>query len=1657
MLQIQLLGQFEVRADGKRVSIASRAGQSLLAFLILTAGTVHRREKLAGMFWPDTSDENARRNLRQELWRIRKAIAGKQAAEKQYLLADEFTLGFNRNAEYWLDVSQLERPDLDLPALLSNLSAYRGELLPGFYDDWIALERERIQSVFEARIGQLLEQLIIAERWIAVQEWSERWLALGSTPEPAYRALMLASGVQGDIVRVTALYQRCKAELQEHLGVEPSGETRALYDGLRKGTHSSPSNTVQQSGTITFLFTDIEGSTHLLDYLGDQYATVLAEHHAILRAAIQKWNGHEVDTQGDAFFVTFNRALDAVQCAAQVQRMLVNHSWPDGKGVRVRLGLHTGEPLIASTGYVGMDVHRAARIGDAGHGGQVLLSQSTHALVIHDLPSGVTIRELGEHRLKDLKYPTPIYQLVIDGLPTEFPPLRTKFTGAEAPTPGEPPFKGLQFFDQADSDLFFGREAQTTKLLHRLEDAQSLSVIIGASGSGKSSLVRAGLIPALKKGKVLTVAPKPLYGSLDWQVHVITPTAHPLEALATELTRDSESVTATATLMDDLAQDPRSLTLFLSRPQPMRHVILVIDQFEELFTICRDEFEREAFIDNLLATITPHSVGPVKEELDEQGNITLVLTLRADFYAHLAQYPELREAVAQQQDYIGPMTSEDLRRAIEEPARHGHWEFEPGLVDLILRDVGNEPGALPLLSHALLETWKRRAGHRLTLRGYADAGGVRGAIAYTAENVYQNLSPKEQIITRNLFLRLTELGAGTDDTRRRASFGELISRPEDAEEVRGVLNILAEARLITLGEDTVEVAHEALIREWPTLREWLAQDREGLILHRHLTETAHEWELMEREISVLYRGSRLAQANEWAAINPLALNVQEKAFLEASTQQSYLQEQEREAQLQRELEAAQKLAETERRSLIRLRSRNRVITTIGFIAIILALVAGMFGTQSNQNALASQNNAETAQVAKENAFQAQGTAQAASTQAIADFTRSEAQRLASEANSLLLSHGDSNLTALLAVRSLRMQYTSSGDALLGSLTNLSAPPWEFKSHTADLWSVAFSLDGKYLVTGSSDGTARLWDLATGETVHIFEGHSGQVGEVKFSPDGKTLLVGSAQAAHLWDVASGQLLQVFTEIKGGGSVAFSPDGKYIVTASFDDKNARLWDVATGRSLRTLVCNGPVIRVAYSTDGKYILTGTTNSTAQLWDPTTGKQVRDFVISSGIEALTFSPDSTSIAFGTSKGTAQIWSISTGELVREFSGHEGLVLGIKFSADGRFLLTGSGDRTARLWDIATGQTIYVFAGHGNTVQDVAFSLDGKLIATAGNDGIARVWKLETFPGGAKFNVAAGAVQASFSPDGKQIVVAVQDGTTRIFDRTTGQIIMSLNGPADTEIRGAVFSPDGRQVLTASNDGVARLWDLATGKELRRFEGHTDLVNKAIFSPDGKYIVTASYDGTARVWDVQTGQTIVTYTHQGPGHVNRVAFSPDGKIVATSGDNGTVHTWDLFTGKDIMNFEGHTDDVRGIAFSPDGKYLVTASIDGSVRLWEATTGKEVRRFAGHPGGATGAAFSPDGKYVASGGVDGIAKLWDVQSGQEIRRFVGGSIEIVTVTFSSDGKYILTASFDGNVRLWLVDVDETIRAICGLLTRDLTSEERVQFGISDKAPTCPAH
>ena len=486
------------------------------------------------------------------------------------------------------------------------------------------------------------------------------------------------------------------------------------------------------------------------------------------------------------------------------------------------------------------------------------------------------------------------------------------------PEPGEPPFQGLQYYDEKDADRFFGRETVIAKIVRRLANSRFLTVI-GASGSGKSSVVRAGVIPALRRGERLADGSMPPTDSGQWDIRTFTPSAHPLDALAASLTRDSESVSEATALRADLAQEPRALSLIARRllaQNGKKHLMLVIDQFEEIFTQCRQDEERNAFIESLLYAIDPADPQP----------ITILITLRADFYAQLAIQDRLRELVSQNQEFIGVMSRDELTRAILQPAALGNWKVQEGLVDVILDDLGNEPGALPLLSHALLETWKRRRGRVLTVSGYTASGGVHGAIAQTAETVFrQRLTNEQQPIARMIFIKLAEIGDGALDTRRRATFSELITRATDPVTINVVLGILTEARLVTTDTlepgDTrvVEVAHEALIREWPTLRDWLNQNRDGLILHRQITEDANDWIKLGRDPGALYRGVRLGQTLEWAKTNAELISLTEQEFLDAS----------------------QKIALEESRQSQRLARARWVQITLGSTAAVLVVIVAV--------------------------------------------------------------------------------------------------------------------------------------------------------------------------------------------------------------------------------------------------------------------------------------------------------------------------------------------------------------------------------------------------------------------------------------------------------------------------------------------------------------------------------------------------------------------------------------------------------------------------------------------------------------------------------------------------------------------------------------------
>ncbi|MBE0681505.1 MAG: helix-turn-helix domain-containing protein [Anaerolineales bacterium] len=1214
----------------------------------------------------------------------------------------------------------------------------------------------------------------------------------------------------------------------------------------------------------------------------------------------------------------------------------------------------------------------------------------------------------------------------------------------DAPGLGLCPYKGLSYFEETDADLFVGREALTEKLtasVLSLTLSGSLNkgrflAVVGASGSGKSSLVRAGLLPALRWNKT----------SADWNIHVFTPATHPLESLAASLTRENNSVMPTTTLMDDMGLDPRSLQIFAKRKLGLEtnaRLLLVIDQFEELFALCRSEDERTAFVGNLLTAA-----------FEVNGPVIVVITLRADFYAHCANYPPLREALAQNQEYIGAMSGEELQRAVEEPARRGRWEFEPGLVDLLLHEVGHEPGALPLLSHALMETWQRRRGRMMTLSGYTSSGGVRGAIAETAEAVFADQFTHEQReIARRIFLRLTELGDETSsgDTRRRASFNELVLKPEDENTTRSVLKILADSRLITAGEDTVEVAHEALIREWPTLRGWLEDNREDLRLHRHLTETAHEWFVLNRESDLLYRGARLTLSHEWAIAHEHEINVLEREFLAASIEYRERETAEREAQRQRELETAQKLAESEKQRAEeqthfagQLSRRARYLTGAFAIALVMGFIALFFGSQARQIAVTAQNERRIA----------------------------TARELASASlNNLSVDPERSILLALQAISTTgSIDGTVLPEAEEALHRSIVASPIRLtlRGHETKVLSAAFSLDGKRLATIGGDGTVIVWDSTTGAELLRLPGTtkpSDLVTEqrIAYSPDGRQLAACDSDQLKVYDPVTGELLMALSGHQGDVlSVTFSLDGKYLATGS-GDTTVRIWNASTGDLLHVLKGHtAEVGGLAFSPDGEFLITSSEDAMLKIWDVATGDLLRDLPEFT-VYKVSFNVDGTQLAAATANGI-QVWNIApeSDDVVTFDENHAALTIPeggpMIFSPNGTQLaavsLSTASGNAIKLWDATSGRELLTLAGHTGWVMGIALSPDGQQLASTSLDRTIKIWSLT--PGQETIAVVSAVTgygtRVAYNPNGQEFATNGGDGTATLWNAKTGEPRLIFRGH-DIEVLNVAFSPDGTRFATGSLDGTVVIWDTASGQKLLTLIGHEVGVRDIAFSPNGSLIATGGFDGTAKVWDAKTGTVIYEITGH-DGIVLGVAFSPDGTRLATSSTDATAKIWDVKTGELLLTLSGHNAGLPDIAYSPDGSMIASGSGDGTAILWDAATGAKLQTLIGHSSQIQSVAFSPDGKLLATGSEDNTAKVWDVASGEEILTLPGNLGGVRGVAFSpvTDSTRLVVASSDGVTRIFVLPINELLALAQSRVTRLMTTEECQKYLHVEQCP-----
>ena len=1310
------------------------------------------------------------------------------------------------------------------------------------------------------------------------------------------------------------------------------------------------------TGVVTLCMTDVEGSTGLWEAHPSAMRGVLVRHDAIVARVIEGHGGRLLESmgEGDSTVSVFTGAAEALRAASDLVGAMTVEPWPAGIRVDLRVGLHTGE-VDRGGGRLGPAANRAARIRALAEGGQVFLSQSTAGLVATRLPDGFGLVDLGPHRLRGFGRLENVYALSAPSLHAVV-------------SPAECPYRGLLEFEPDDADLFFGRDAVLDDIVRRLADGRFVA-LVGASGSGKSSLVRAGVIAAARRGDIAGVS----------STAVLTPGRDPLAALEAAKLHGQVD-------------------------------LLVVDQLEEAFTLCPDEERRAQFFDELL---------------DRDG--TTLVAIRADFYVHCAAYEELAAGVSANNVLLGPMTQKEMQRAIEEPARAKGLRGEPGLVELILRDATGEPGALPLLSHALMETWARRDGRTLTLAGYRDAGGVRGAVARTAEELFEGATEPEQSLLRHTFLRLTEPGEGTEDTRRRVPRRELAAEPGTEAAVDDLLDKLVQARLVTVDEKTVQFAHEALIREWPRLRGWLNEDRESLRVHRHLTRSTQAWEAMGRDPGELYRGARLAAALDWAG-GRIDLNADERAFLEASV-----------AAQERELRDARRHAR-----------RLRILLAGVAVLLAVAVAAGVV-------ALAQRGHARRS------------------------ATVARAGRLAAESREAAANHPD--LALLLALEADRLDDSvDSRGALLGALEHGSwIRAWlqDFHFHTT-VESVAFSPDGKLLATATAKGTT-LWNTQTWRPVAPpLRSRQGGWDWVDFSPDGRTLAIAGGEGrVELWDVAARRELR---ELKDPAKaplafVRFSPDGSVVAGAPQEENYVTLWSTATGHVIgRPIVVRPPgsggAQWASFSPDSKEIVVPGVSGMVGIWEVATGRRVgRRFRIGTeDVEAAIFADGGRTIIASDDSGAVSKVDVGTGRRIGlPLSVGDKPAAALALSPDGRLLAVASYAGSVYLWDAKTG-TRYgpPLAADTSPVSDVAFSPDGRTLVSS-HLRSAVVWNVDGTQaiGTPLGGLSEPITEVDFSPDGKWLAAGRFDGTTEVYRTSTRRQAVRIGG--HSIVSAVAFHPDGQRVAVGTIDGSVRLFDSKTGRVvgsvLRR---RNAVIWQVAFSPDGRLLAVAvdpngikgsdgeQRQGEVQLWDVKSGRRLGRPMTPGGGAVLSLAFSRDGSLLAT-GSGERLVLWDVATrarhGKPMKVAD---DAVPSVAFDSSGRLVAAGGWVGPVRVWRVSDQRPAYPpLTGQAPPIAGASFDGAGSFLATTSLPfGETRLWDPATGlpygEELVANKRPASLIPSTTlpflglrnaFDPDGKLLAVPGVETRAMLWDVDPAVWRRRACATAGRNLKREE----------------
>ena len=1297
------------------------------------------------------------------------------------------------------------------------------------------------------------------------------------------------------------------------------------------------------------------------------------------------------------------------------------------------------------------------------------------------------------------------------------------------------PYKGLRAFQEGDAELFFGRTELIKQLIDQLQSSRFLA-IVGPSGSGKSSVVKAGLVPKLRKPALSLTKGGEVARSEEWFIVEMVPSSHPFEELEAALLR--VAIEPPDGLIEPLQKDVRGLTRTLKRIMPPAEanngepgqLLLVIDQFEELFTLVEDEAQRQLFIDSLLAALN-----------EPRSQLRIVLTLRADFYDRPLQLPELAKLMEANTVVVRPLDSAELNQVITRPAALAGVRFEDGLVPRIIDDVRDQPGMLPLLQYALTELFERVEGGVISAEAYSDMGGVSGVLGQRAEAIYTSLTPNDQALAKQLFLRLVTLGEGVEDTRRRVLQSELEALAEDSKQLSvnseqstvndssqfavhnlpfTILSSFGNARLLSFDRDpatrtpTVEVAHEALLREWPRLREWLRESRDDLRLQRRLGVLSAEYAQSNQDPSFLLRGSQLNQFESWTDQTTIVLTADEQRFLNASIEAREHREAEKETRRQRDLKQAQLLAETERQraeeqSAAAGRLRQTAMLLAGALAIagVLAVAAFVFGRSATNNANLAATRETEAVVAKataETEAEIRGTAEAV---AVLERENAEEQTRLTRSRELALAtinnlDQDAELSILLALEALNTAYTRETEEALHQAVSASRTLLRLTGHGWPMSEIVYSPDGtKLAATSWRDtntetsiaGTVYVWDTETGERIFSLD-NVGTVGNrIAFNQDGSAIAVAyedwpNAGQVKLFDAETGELLrllEVFPQDMrsdqeltffniGVWSVDFSPDGRQLATAQFDMEtlSATVWDLESGTALYSLSNVGSMDDGIpqwqdgpnFSPSGKYLAGGSTFGEATLWDAATGNVIisvtHTIIVGERVYETAFvNNDKLWLTKASTDDLIKVWDTASGELVREIEtgSHIG---GMDVNGDGSLLAIGREDGTVLILDTGSWREhLVVAAGATDIIGDVAFSPDGRRLAGKGENGGVFVWDITPEKEVITLNQASegGAASLAYSPAGTLVASGDFVGTIRVWDVNTGQQMQKIDAHSEWIIHVA-FNPSGTHLASSSGDGTAKVWDVTSGSLLQTLEQDAKQASQLVFSPDGKRIATSA-DTNVRIWDSASGELLQTISGKEDVFALGIAFNSDGTQIAASytehWDNRLIFIgiYDVMTGQEIRKMESAAQRMINVYFSSQDDFVVSGSfVTGEIYVWDSHDGRELQRIDTGINIRSLRLLSDD-RRVVLGTTDGTVEIWDLESGQRLRTVLVNENNRQIIAVSPDERYVASVGFlDGLVRVVTLDIAE-LRALAeARLTRTFTTAECVRYRI-EPCPT----